>query len=160
MKIYDIPFIGPIAGLFRHEDILTDLEKLAKKLKPVVSVQNINNLVRDTKDAEYVDCPDEYVKQFYEIYKKYRPRYESEVWDCDNFALDLMAFFYRMVNMIEGQSKSMALGICTGYFEWNGGTVHHAVNFFINNGERFLLEPQSGIVYNQSKAVKITSYYI
>jgi len=160
MKVKDFPFIGKLIGLFEKEEhILGELESLAKKMKPTHATEDMRVVKTAFRDRSYTKCPIEYVKAFNAVYCKYRPKYEKAVYDCDNHAVDYMAFFYRFVNMIKGQDKQMALGMCSGYFKWGAGG-HHQVNFFIDGGVLYLVEPQSGKIYPKEKLKSFTLIYI
>ncbi|MFW5847426.1 MAG: hypothetical protein ACOCVF_00710 [bacterium] len=116
---------------------ITIMRKLGSNLKTGFSY----------KDKYYYMCPLDLLDDFHQIYRKYIiPKYKSEVFDCDNYAVDYLAMLSRFAYYIPNQKYSFALGITNGNFYWVN--TNHQVNFFMDtNKELQFIEPQNLKIY-------------
>ena len=114
--------------------------------------------ITPARDAKYALLPDALLDEFNTIYRKFIAKYEREVFDCDNFAIDYSAAMYRYGKDIPNLSAQLAVGFLSGNFSWLKN--HQAVLFINDKKEVKLLEPQRPKVYSISKEDVIKYIYM
>jgi hypothetical protein len=85
--------------------------------------------IEEPSDHFYYLLPYSVQTQFNNVYGKYKPSYVTELFDCDNFALDYLAFLHRLANKIPNAKYSFAAGMGSGIFHWVSG--FHRANVVI-----------------------------
>ena len=83
--------------------------------------------------------------------------FRRDVWDCDNYSLQLHArvqiYQYKLVLAGKSKSKhSWAVGECIGFNEGFLGTGIHSQNLAITDKGIVLIEPQEGIIKDPDKS--------
>lgn len=125
-------------------NILTDIAELAKEFDPedflIITPDEFINLanlefgvhltkIEEPSDHFYYLLPYSVQTQFNNLYGKYKPSYVTELFDCDNFALDYMSFLHRLASKIPNAKYSFAVGMGSGIFHWVSG--FHRANVVI-----------------------------
>jgi hypothetical protein len=125
-------------------NILTDIAELAKNFNAnnfqIITPDEFINLanlefgthltkIEEPSDHYYYLIPYSVQTQFNNIYGKYKPSYVTELFDCDNFALDYLAFLHRLASKIPNAKFSFAVGMGSGIFHWVTG--FHRANVII-----------------------------
>ena len=144
-------------------NILSDISELAKnyngndfqkidpdEFKSLANAEFGSHLtgIEDTSDHYYYLYPSELKTRFNSIYRRYKPPYTPELFDCDNFAMDYLCFLNRLVREIPNAKYSFAMGICSGQFHWVSG--FHRDNVIITDGKAVkLFEPQKLKTYSK-----------
>ena len=135
--------LGDIAELAKNFNG-NDFQKIdPDEFKSLVEAEFGSHLtgIGDTSDHFYYVFPSSVKTQFNTIYKKYKPSYSAEVFDCDNFTLDYLCFLNRLAEAIPNAKYSFAAGICYGQFHWLSG-YHRAMVIITDNKDVRLFEPQ------------------
>ena len=125
-------------------NILTDIAELAKNFNAnnfqiitpdeFIDLANLEfgthlTKIEEPSDHYYYLLPYSVQTQFNNIYGKYKPSYVTELFDCDNFALDYLAFLHRLASKIPNSKYSFAVGMGSGIFHWVTG--FHRANVII-----------------------------
>jgi hypothetical protein len=125
-------------------NILTDIADLGKNLNAnnfqvitpdeFIDMSNLEfgphlTKIDEPSDHFYYLLPYSVQTQFNIIYTKYKPSYATELFDCDNFALDYLSFLHRLANKIPNAKYSFAAGMASGIFHWVSG--FHRANVVI-----------------------------
>lgn len=138
----------------QSSNFLEELENLARayysndfkvlgKYDVISEFKNVINLriYSSPKDSKYVVCPYNVLLAFNAVYRKYKMVYRKEVYDCDDFSIDYLAFLRRFSHSIKDMKYPFAIGIITGYFPWVKS--FHQNNIILTDKGVYLIEPNS-----------------
>jgi len=130
-----------LSGYFNGNDfIIFNRDEIMSIVKNKFQPNIIGNFY--PKDLFYVGYPEEIMIEFNKVYSKYKPRYKSEYFDCDNFAIDYLVMLSRFTYNIPNIKYSFAIGNIMGNFSWVNN--YHEINFYLTpNKEIYLFDPQT-----------------
>jgi len=118
-------------------------EDAFKRLKNAFGDQLLDNRL-NLRDLEYLLVTPDLLDQFNDIFRKFKPRYSPELFDCDNFALLYMAYFSLFSSYIWQLRTGFAVGMVSGKFSFSKG--EHQLNIVLLESSVVFVEPQNGVV--------------